>query len=402
MASMSELRLRRKALSFICGYMLLALSAVILANPESIFNQLTGLALLVAFALLAWQINKLLVQQADLVADSVRQQCEAQRLECDAQRIHGLDTLCVQVLPVWVQQIASAKSQTEDAVTALSRRFHGIYDRIKEALTSSRSTSAGADGGTTMVDVLSSSSRDLQTVVDSLESAVVTKKTLIDEIAKLTRFTGELQRMATDVREIAARTNLLALNAAIEAARAGEAGRGFAVVADEVRKLSGMSGDTGARITEMAATINTAITTTKNTADEFSLRDEATIGEAKTLVRKVVDDFAAAGSNITKSASIMQRESDVIRFEVEEVLVSMQFQDRVSQILSHVESDIDKLSGLLDLKQTNGEVAAGKPPVLDAAKWLAALQATYTTAEQHAIHADGSNAAEETAEITFF
>lgn len=398
---MSELQIKQRLLLFICGYMLLAISTVVLLNPVSTLNLLAGLALFAASVFLLWRIKALLAKQADCFADSLRQQCAAQQQAIDIRRIDGLDTLCVQVLPLWAQQIASVKSQTEVAVTALSQRFHGIYDRIKEALTSSRRAASSYDGET-MIAVLSRSSEDLQTVVDSLESTVEAKKSLIGGIAKLTELTGELQRMATDVRDIAARTNLLALNAAIEAARAGEAGRGFAVVADEVRKLSGMSGDTGARITEMACVIANAIAATKTTADEFAARDEATVGDAKIAVRSVVDGFTAATGNLVEANATMQRESDVIRAEVEEVLVSMQFQDRVSQILSHVESDIGKLCELLNHAHADDAAAAGQQLVFDVDRWMKDLHSTYTTPEQRAIHAEGGDAEKESGDITFF
>lgn len=398
---MSEPRTRRRILSLVASQSLLAAMLLVLASPASTFNQIAGLSLFLAGAVMAWRINALLGQQAAHVADSTRLHCETLQREHKAQGIHGLDALCGDLLPLWGQQIASAKTQTETAVNALSQRFHGIYDRIREALTSSRDSASSDDGGDKIVSALREGGFHLETIVDSLESAVETKRSLIGGIAALSHFTDELQRMSKDVRDIAAQTNLLALNAAIEAARAGESGRGFAVVADEVRKLSAMSGDTGARITKMAAQISAAIAATKVAADEFALKDQAAIDDAKASVRSVLDDFGAVASTLAESTAIMRRESDAIRTEVEDVLVSMQFQDRVGQILSHVESDIAKLARTLKQWQTEA-APARQPLIFDSATWLAELQKTYTTAEQRAIHAHDGNAAGESSQITFF
>jgi methyl-accepting chemotaxis protein len=65
------------------------------------------------------------------------------------------------------------------------------------------------------------------------------------EMNKLLESTGALvsscsviERLADEIRTIAATTRLLSLNAAVEAARAGSAGRGFAIIAASVRQLS--------------------------------------------------------------------------------------------------------------------------------------------------------------------
>ena len=57
-------------------------------------------------------------------------------------------------------------------------------------------------------------------------------------LANLQEQAGEITKIASTIKEIAAQTNLLSLNAAIEAARAGEHGLGFNVVETEVRNLS--------------------------------------------------------------------------------------------------------------------------------------------------------------------
>ena len=324
---------------------------------------------------------------------------EASRRAAEAERAaqgnaSGLDALCRSVLPIWARQIDAVRSLTEEAITALSGRFAGIAEKLEAAEAASRDAAGGVGSGG-MVATLEASRSELEAIKRSLHKALENKREMLREIACLAGFTGELKQMAADVGSIAGQTNLLALNAAIEAARAGEAGRGFAVVADAVRKLSTQSGETGKRISEKVEAVNAAIAATLEAADQTAKLDETTIQGADAAVAGILGRFSTAADALGTSSEILQRESSGIRGEVTDVLVSLQFQDRVSQMLVHVQNDLEKL----DEKMA---AAGGEAAAFDVEGWLNELAGSYTMAEQHAIHAGSGGAAARESEITFF
>jgi methyl-accepting chemotaxis protein len=324
---------------------------------------------------------------------------EAERRAEDAARAatrqgNGLEALCRGVLPVWARQIDAARRQTEEAITALSGRFAGIAEKLEAAEAASRDAAGGMGSGG-MVTTLDASRAELEAITRSLHAAFENKREMLREIACLAGFTEELKKMAADVGNIAGQTNLLALNAAIEAARAGEAGRGFAVVADAVRKLSTQSGETGKRITEKVEAVNAAIAATLDAADQTAKLDETTIRGAESAVAGILGRFSTAADALGASSEILQRESSGIRGEVTDVLVSLQFQDRVSQMLVHIQSDLERLDR--QISASGGEGAG-----FDVEGWLAQLANTYTMAEQHTLHAGGQDARPQESEITFF
>jgi methyl-accepting chemotaxis protein len=371
-------------------------AAMLLVQGMTTVNFGLAVAMLIAGGVIGGMLQTAMRQQMKTAAEEARRSVQMQQSAQPA-RLEGLDELCLQVMPVWERNINSAKVQTEDAVTALSQRFSGICQKIDAAMAASELATGGVNGGGGgIVETLNQSRQELGAVIASLEDALGSKQALLSEISKLSQLTESLKKMATDVGSIAERTNLLALNAAIEAARAGEAGRGFAVVADEVRKLSGMSGETGKRISETIGVFNAAIQSTMRTADEFAKTDSSTMEQAKGAVHDVLEKFGHAAGKLQESFDLMQTESRGVRTEVEDVLVSLQFQDRVCQIMSHVQTDIVKLATLLDEFEKNRSSNAR----IDVPAWLNALHESYTTTEQRQIHA-GADAAEET-EITFF
>ncbi len=318
-----------------------------------------------------------------------------------APRVDGLDHLCQQVLPIWSRHVESSRAMTEEAIVNLSASLSGIVSRLEATAAQTEKTAGGlADGsGDSIVATLGACQRDLDRVLASLAETVQAKTEMLAEVGRMAGFTAELDQMASEVAAIANRTNLLALNAAIEAARAGEAGRGFAVVADEVRKLSTLSGETGQRIRKKVEIISKAMLGTQQTAERSAEQDRQTLAHSETAIRGVLGTFRQTADSLTQSSEVLRRESLGVRDEVQSILVNLQFQDRMSQVLSHVRNDIGKLKGHID--EALGVQAAGAVAV-DAGTWLAEMEDTYATDEQRANHQGRGAAGNAGGSISFF
>ena len=348
----------------------------------------------------AWAASRFRTEVRHVV-DSTTERLTAQlRAAIEAEHIQGLDGLCREVLPIWYRQVDTARVQTEDAITALTQRFSGLYAKLEAAVAASEQAAGGIGGEGGMVALLSRSEAELDSIIHSLKSALGVKDAMVAEVMQLARFTDELKKMASDVGDIAAQTNLLALNAAIEAARAGEQGRGFAVVADEVRKLSTLSGETGKQISEKVDVINRAMASAMESSEDYARQDAEVVSRSEASIRRVLGEFHEAAQGLGGSAEILQRESRGIRDEISDVLVSLQFQDRVSQILGHVKKYMEHLETLLGDWVRQRE--QGRAEAVDAGEWLKDMALGYTTEEQRLSHQGIDQAAPASTEITFF
>jgi len=310
------------------------------------------------------------------------------------------------MIPAWTNSINQVRGLADQNIGSLVGQFDGLIYLLDSSL-----EVANQDEHGSVSALLAETRAQLQGVVDEFDHSHREKAGLIDTIQGLQSYTGELQAMSLSVRQIADQTNLLALNAAIEAARAGDAGRGFAVVADEVRKLSRTSGETGSRIADKVSSIETAmnetsdsgetgsriadkvssIETAMNETSEAAVSLSATDDRNMASLRETKDSlfsrFEEAVGHLEQSSNSLEDNTREVKQTIQAITVSLQFQDRIEQILDHVQSDLHRLHQCI---QDGTLINDG---------WLERFQSSYTTAEER--HAR-KPAARAEADLTFF
>jgi len=299
----------------------------------------------------------------------------------------GIEQVAGAVVPLWAGQTSQARSEMEEAITALTGRFSAMQRNLREAV-----QSAGLETNRNLQAVIEGGATALHGVVEDLEAGARARNEVLAKIQELAAITEELRTMSEEVAAIANQTNLLALNAAIEAAHARELGRGFAVVADEVRKLSMRSGTTGNAITTKVAWVNKSLLDTLAATQAFAATDAEMVRKADATIKHVVEDIQEGVTLLSDSAQRFEGVGIHLGQEISSTLVHLQFQDRVGQILQSVVADMEKFSHRLE----------HHPSSLEVDQWLAELETTYTTAEQLAIHRGEQTSHDTDSDITFF
>lgn len=295
---------------------------------------------------------------------------EQEESEAEAERIF------LELLPLWTEHVRMSRSQTEEAITALTQRFSNLVDRLQAAMEASRQVSGVAGEG----------ERSMDGVVATMRKALDENQEVVQQVAGLSVMARELEGMVEVVKDVARQTDLIALNASIEAARAGEAGKSFAVVAAEVRRLSQESRKAGQLIGEKIQAIGATVV-----ASAEKIRYSAATIEGALL----------GMSGMSQASVILQRESVGIQREISDMLVSLQFQDRVCQILNTVTGHMDELQQLLSER---AEMSAEERGPLSLEECVGSLRSRYTMEEQHQLHGeDGEDeAGADEGDVTFF
>ena len=276
-------------------------------------------------------------------------------------------------MPIWLRHLSSVKEQTEGSVNQLITSFSSMVKQFDMAGFGGVSGREQAGHEDMTISLLTLCERELGLVVNVLEKVIGSKDELLESVRNLSGVTKDLKEMAGEVTLIAAHTNLLAINAAIEAARAGSAGRGFAVVAGEVRKLSQLSAETGKRIAERVVQIGEMMQVTLEAAARAAEQDKKAIVASGDVVQDVLNHVR----NLGASAERMRAQGVVIRHDVENLLITLQYQDRVSQILTVVDDDMRRMLETV----ANGGSFAPTPE-----EWMDHLGGSYTMDDQRMNH----------------
>lgn len=316
-----------------------------------------------------------------------------------------------QSFQIWIKQIGHLRNDGQTEVEQLASRFSDIMGRQGNAMeifdNMINSKAANNEDGESVTQLTAEVRNQLEGVTSSIQTVLLSKNEVADRIKPLTGYTESLTEMAQEISSIASQTDLLALNAAIEAARAGEQGRGFAVVADEVRRLATNANQSGQKIIQNAAEINKQVHLTLEQVETQSADEAAKMERADEVIQSVIERYQASEASISESANIIVGISDGIQSDINDALVSLQYQDRVTQMLDNMINNIGKTeSSMVAAISALGE--GNYDQLAESVHWLEKMKDEYTTSSERAIHGEvngeiyDEKSNQQSGEVSFF
>ncbi|HEX5311046.1 methyl-accepting chemotaxis protein [Aquabacterium sp.] len=300
------------------------------------------------------------------------------------------DELQKQVQPVWKRQIEAARTYSETSMANLLESFATISAQIDETL--------GLNGGSVLdvglpEEVIERHQDQLDRLTSTTRLAVQLKDEMLETVNWLHATLSDMQALSKEVQAVSRATHLLALNASVEATRAGESGGGFAVVAAEVRALAGQSRQVGIQIGRHVAQMQERIAETRSRVRRHDTDEDELQLQAKLNAHAVLSALLGSVAEATRASRALRDSSRMVQDELEKISVSLQSQDRLSQMLTSVSDDIQRMV----LWMNGADDAAAAHPH----QWLGRLEASYTMEEMKASH-HNLVAVEKTSGVQFF
>lgn len=281
-----------------------------------------------------------------------------------------------QVLPVWRRQIESARGYSDTSMAELLTSFSSMTMQLDEAL--------GTQGAPTSFNLgppeamLAQHQTEIDLLTRTTRQVAQLKDEMLDTVMSLSDTLAEMTALSKEVQSVSRATHLLALNASVEATRAGESGGGFAVVAAEVRALAAQSREVGMQIGRHVAQMNERIQQVKTRVRRHDTDEDELLRQSEQNALAVLSALMGSVADASRASRALRDSSRAVQDEMEKISMSLQSQDRLSQMLTAVTEDMQRLVLWL-----NG---ADDPAALHPVQWLERLEASYTMEEMKASH----------------
>jgi methyl-accepting chemotaxis protein len=243
-------------------------------------------------------------------------------------------------------EIKRTQDLLSDAVNSLINSFQGMNQHVQRQRQLGMEIVAGSDEAGSASQFEQFATKTSSTLGQFVESIVENSRlamSLVEMTDRISTQMREVRGRIGEIEGIAKQTNLLALNAAIEAARAGEAGRGFAVVADEVRDLSGRTNHFSQQIRDALGSMQATIEATEQAINQMAAQDMTFALTSKSDVEQAMNEIDNLNHRTGASVGELNEIAAQVEVSVGQAVLSLQFQDMVTQLLGHAVRRLDLL-----------------------------------------------------------
>ncbi len=275
MARVNDLRTTTLIASFIIGFFIMGIAAVIVASLSKGIGRITNTIYKISkfdyteneelpklckrkdeIGKMANAVQKLLDNMREIITKMNESAVNVTDLMVEVNEVSNKINISSTENSATTQQLAAGMEETTATTATIEQNIHVMNNQATEI------DELAVKSGKESKEVSLRAQNLKQTTEKSTEIArgmYETVKTKTEEAIEDAKAVEKINELTNVIMEISSQTSLLALNASIEAARAGEAGRGFAVVAEEIGNLAEQTSNTVTNIGDIVKDVNATV-----------------------------------------------------------------------------------------------------------------------------------------------
>jgi methyl-accepting chemotaxis protein len=297
--------------------------------------------------------------------NSVMQAAPSAEAEDLLERWLALGELDRRAFLVMTRELTGSCTDLEASVVSLSTRFQELaasaqaqVGRVQAIVEAAQSIEANgkriqlSDATRFIEDVLVK-------VIDTVLAVSKHAMRMVYALEDVAKDVDGAEKCVTQIHTINKQTRFLALNAAIEARRAGANGAAFEVIAHEIKELAKDTDRTAKDVSERIGSVAAGVRRGHAVLQEIATIDMSEHIIAKDQLDALLTGIVAQNETFRTILADAMTASTDLSATIGPLIVSLQFQDRVTQHLTHV---IDALAVLQQASSELQEETRGAIP----------------------------------------
>jgi methyl-accepting chemotaxis protein len=286
------------------------------------------------------------------------------------------------VMTMLEKQLGEVSSDVESSVVGVCQGFQGMTERAQSAINLAQGA-VGMNEHGKEGDLIQQMQRVMESLLENVRLSSEFSQEVSQKLLNLESRLNLVENTIEEVEEISNRAKLVALNGQIEASRLGTQGRAFQVVAEETKALATNAAKTSDTIRSSINQLAIELHGTSSSIRTRAASDSESFRRSEESAKKLLSDIQSANSRIKQSLTQTVKIGGELRTDIAKAVMSMQFQDRVSQRIAHVIETLDILTTRMKPVCAN---APQKEVELRCSEWMREITARYTMDSERELH----------------
>lgn len=270
---------------------------------------------------------------------------------------------CLPAVSLMKTQLADTVTQIEQAVVGVCDSFQDIAQRARDSVSKTETFLASRDSkdaeNISVNQLIGQCQNTMGDLLGAIEDAGKVSRRAVEQMRKIDGYAATITASLKKLDEIAESNKVLALNARIEAARAGASGSGFAIVANEVNTQSQKSREVIQQVAGVAGHLREAADTAVNDLEQLNRHDQQNVEHSRQSIGTTLTSFQDLHQRMQQMLSEMSMEGELLANDISAAIRGLQFQDRASQRIHHVQDGMQMLHTELE-KLSRGDLEGTK------------------------------------------